>query len=237
MTNSKNSCLIKFENLVVGDSVYLLLHNSVQVWEAKVKKIERGWNDNLEIKLAAPFWFSLHVKPGATKLGKRAFTTKEEADEILKKRILVEYVGLEKEVDYLVTEFHALSRFLEAEEPKVKGEVRKFDKVRVGMGVWWLNKSKLKVERVRVLEVGEERKAAPGYRTLRIKTSREIFTAYPGSDYSFSREYHTHHDKALLCLIRYAKGRVKTVGDKMEKKMIQFEFLERVLHGQEIRRP
>ena len=163
-----------------------------------------------------------------TKVGKYAFTTEEQATEFLIRAIQDKNKKLEKQIDQEVKEYDRLSDFLrmvnKADEIK---DSTCFKDIKAGDHIFWINKADLKVENIRVRKIKKEE--IPCYQLLEIESERGPFTAYPGSTKSFSNEFYTNSDRALIGLVRYVERRVKTVGNRMEKLMNELEHNEQFL--------
>jgi hypothetical protein len=102
-----------------------------------------------------------------------------------------------------------------------------FKDIEAGDHIFWINKADLRVEKIKVQEIKKEK--IPCYQLLKIESERGPFTAYPGSTINFSKEFYINCDRAFMGLVRYAEERIKTVGNKMEKLMKEYEREEKFL--------
>jgi len=216
----------QFIDVKKGDLIYIVYPEKYEVVGHKVLSRYTCYDGihfrvkNCEYYIIAPIY--------QTKVGKYAFTTEEQATELLIRAIQDKNMKLEKQINQEVEEYDRLSDFLVRVDEV--GEIKDFTyfkDIKAGDHIFWINKVDLKVEKTVVRKI--EKRKMPYYQLLEIESERGSFTAYPGSIKSFSNEFYTNNDRASIGLVRYVEKRIKTVGNKMEKLMKEFERNEKFL--------
>lgn len=221
-----------FGELKAGDYVYAIPDKCLEITEVMVTRITPHYSSGVSFIRLEGERYSRVAYDNCTRIGKSVFITWEEAEKVLRWKVQENHKKLEKQIDQIVSEYDRLNEFLECadETLEVKDPI-KFGTVKFGDKIFWINKNDLKVEVAKINR--SVKNGVSCYPTLNIYTDRGKFTAYPGSDKSFSNEFYTSSDKAWMGLVKYVRRRVKTVGNKMEKLMIVFNHEEKFLDGRE----
>ena len=208
----------KFRDIKEGDSIFLIDWDELDIREGSVFCISPFSSSRFITFYSNDFGINpFHAFLWMSRIGKSLFTTKEEAESMLKEWLVKEEGSLRRYIDILVADADHLLSVSELPFLEEESGGRKFGELKTGDSIWYSDRTNLTVSEVftKVMYEMSNRKV--------FDVGFTKFSAYNGSYSSLDRKFHMTSKRANNQLVKWSRREFLRVGDEIKDKISRYD--------------
>lgn len=209
----------KFRDIKEGDSIFLIDWDELDIREGSVFCISPFSSSRFITFYSNDFGINpFHAFLWMSRIGKSLFTTKEEAESMLKEWLVKEEGSLRRYIDILVADADHLLSVSELPFLEEESGGRKFGELKTGDSIWYSDRANLTISEVEVTKVMYE---MPNRLAFNVWFAK--FSAYNGSYSSLDRKFHMTKGRAHNQLVKWSRHEFSRIGDEIKDRISRYD--------------